>query len=63
MRSSSSASISARGVPTPPSLRCRGQARSKYIAKVPGRVSIRKASAVEAQSTTTTSHSPVSASC
>ena len=35
------------------SLRCRGQARSRYSPKVAGRVSMRIASAVDAQSTTT----------
>ena len=35
------------------SRRCRGQARSRYSPKVAGRVSIRIASAVDAQSTTT----------
>ncbi len=40
------------------SLRCRGHARSRYRPKVEGSVSIRSASAVDAQSTTTWSHSP-----
>ena len=35
------------------SLRWRGHARSRYMANAAGRVSIRMASAVEAQSTTT----------
>ncbi len=44
------------------SRRCRGQARSRYRANVAGSVSIRIASAVDAQSTTTRSHCPESAS-
>ena len=40
------------------SRRCRGQARSRYSPNVDGRVSIRSASAVDAQSTTMWSHCP-----
>ena len=40
------------------SRRCRGQQRWAYMANVAGRVSIRRASAVDAQSTTTQSHRP-----
>ena len=44
------------------SRRCRGHARSRYRPNVAGSVSIRNASAVDAQSTTTWSHCPEPAS-
>ncbi|CNV32048.1 Uncharacterised protein [Mycobacterium tuberculosis] len=63
MRSSSSASTADLPSSAPmDNLRCRGQARSTYSPKVAGSVNIRKASAVEAQSTTIRSHRRAAAS-
>src|ERR1700743_1606050 len=63
MRSSSSTTAADRASSAvTDSRRCRGHARSTYSPKVAGRVSMRSASAVEAQSTTMRSHCPVAAS-
>ena len=63
MRSTSSMTAAARASSAPvDSRRCRGQARSRYSPNVAGSVSIRSASAVDAQSTTTWSHCPDAAS-
>ena len=63
MRSTSSMTAAARASSVPvDNRRCRGQARSRYSPNVAGNVSIRSASAVDAQSTTTWSHCPDAAS-